>query len=104
MLEKIAELWREARYGGRLLKKNPGFSIIVGITLALGIGATTAIFSVLYATALAPLPFADASRLVYIQLTTPDGRLRAIPVDAADAWRKNAKTVESLSGLLGGVN
>jgi putative ABC transport system permease protein len=104
MLEKIAELWREARYGGRLLKKNPGFTVIVGITLALGIGATTAIFSVLYATALAPLPFADPNRLVFIQLTTPEERIRAIPVDAVDAWRKNAKTLDAISGLLGGVN
>jgi putative ABC transport system permease protein len=103
MLEKIAELWREARYGVRLLRKNPGLTIIVGITLALGIGATTAIFSVLYATALAPLPFADPSRLVFMELMTPEGRNRAIPVDAVDAWRTNAKTLDAISGLLGGV-
>src|SRR5437867_13376541 len=105
MLERIAELWREAGYGMRLLRKNPGFTIIVGTTLALGIGATTAIFSVLYATALAPLPFVDADRLVFIRLTSNEGRGRNLSVDAVDSWRKTTKTLETVSNaLLGGVN
>src|SRR5215813_8531202 len=105
MLEKIAELWREARYGGRLLKKNPGFTLIVGITLALGIGATTAIFSVLYATALAPLRFADSDRLVMFQQRNAEGRLRVIPIDRLEAWRKESKTLEGITyALLGQVN
>src|SRR5437867_5973985 len=97
MLERIAELWREAGYGMRLLRKNPGFTIIVGTTLALGIGATTAIFSVLYATALAPLPFDDADRLVFIRQANNEGRGRNVPVDLVDEWRKNSKTLEAVS-------
>src|SRR5215471_14187744 len=97
MLERIAELYREAGHGVRLLRRSPGFTIIVGTTLALGIGATTAIFSVLYATAFAPLPFAGANRLVFIRLTGNNGRERGVPVDVVDAWRKNTKTVETVS-------
>jgi len=75
MFQKLDELRQEIRHGRRLLAKNRGFTIIVGLTLALGIGATSAIFSVLYATVLAPLPFPEPDRLVGIQLVNSQGRL-----------------------------
>ncbi len=56
MRSNLQDLWREFRHGLRLLSRNRNFTIIAGLTLALGIGATTAIFSVFYATVLAPLP------------------------------------------------
>jgi putative ABC transport system permease protein len=102
MLEKIAELWREVGYGVRLFRRNPGFTLIVGITLALGIGATTAIFSVLYATVLAPLPFFDSDRLVIVQLRDAQGRGRAIPVERLDAWRAQSQTLETVAHALMG--
>jgi putative ABC transport system permease protein len=105
MFERVAELWREARHSVRFLKKNPGFTIIVSTTLALGIGATTAIFSVLYATALAPLPYFDSERLVFIHQDNNQGQRRNLPVDMVEAWRKNSTTLESVStALIGGVN
>ena len=76
MFDRLAELWREAAYGVRVLAKNPTHTLIVSATLALGIGATTAIFSVLYATVLAPLPYADADRLVWIEQRNAEGRGR----------------------------
>jgi len=97
MFDKVAEIYREIGFAVRILRKNRGFTIIVGTTLALGIGATTAIFSVLYATALAPLPFADADRLIFISQTNNEGRYRTVPVDVVDAWRKNSKTLEAVS-------
>ncbi len=100
MFEKIAELWREAGYGLRLCRKNPSFTLIVTITLALGIGATTAIFSVLYATVLAPLPFAEPDRLVMIQDKDANGRIRVFGTDRIDAWRAQSKTLEAVSYAL----
>ena len=58
-------LWHHLQFAVRLLLKNPGFTAVAAIALALGIGANTAIFSVVYATLLAPLPYRDPGRIVF---------------------------------------
>jgi putative ABC transport system permease protein len=59
-------IWQDLRYAARALGRRPGFALVVVVTLALGIGANTAIFSFVNAILLRPLPFQDADRLVRI--------------------------------------
>jgi putative ABC transport system permease protein len=92
-------LLRDIRYGVRSLLKRPGFTVIALIALALGIGANTAIFSLVNAVLLRPLPFAEPDRLVWMWGNIKNGGNRASvsPLDFLD-YRKENTTFEEFAG------
>jgi putative ABC transport system permease protein len=96
----MTELWRDIRYGLRLLWKSPGFTSVSLLALALGIGATTAIFSLLYSVLLAPLPYVDGDRIVMVWSQQKGQRNGVSPSDYLD-WLKQATVFDSLNAWTG---
>ena len=96
----MSTLLQDVRYGLRMLGKNPGFTVVAVLTLALGIGANTAMFSTIHAALLKPLPFQDPGRLVFASATFGG---RPNPMASAPDYydyRDEADSFEALSATL----
>src|SRR6266481_799895 len=89
-------LWQDLRYGARLLMKRPGFAFVVILTLALGIGANTAIFSVFNAFLLRPLPYREPDRLVMVESQNRGNSIGVSFVDYQD-WRTQNHVFEDIA-------
>jgi predicted permease len=100
--ERMPILLQDARYALRLLIKRPAFAAVAILTLALGVGATTAIFTVVNAILLKPLPFAEPDRLVHVSIRGDDGNSYPLPDSDFVAWRARNETLESMAVFDGG--
>jgi putative ABC transport system permease protein len=93
----LVDVWRDVRYAIRLLGRTPGFTTVAVITLALGIGANSAIFSVISAVMLRPLPYADPSRLVSVGERQADGSTGNVGYLTFADWRDRARGFDQLA-------
>jgi putative ABC transport system permease protein len=92
-------LFQDLRYSLRMLRKSPGFTAVALLTLAMGIGANTAIFSVVYSVLLEPLPYKDPSKLIFLNETTPRvGSVTLSYLDFLD-WRSQSATFSQIAAL-----
>ncbi len=98
-LRALARLPQHVAYGWRLLRRAPGFAAAAALTIALGVGATTAMFSVVYGVLLRPLPFGDPDRLVVLWTRAPRLGLARAMVGAANArdWREQNRVFEDIA-------
>jgi predicted permease len=97
----LDELMQDLRYGGRMLRQNPGFTAVAVLTLALGIGANTAIFSVVNAVLLSPLPYTDANRVALVKEVLPKTGPQPISVSGPDIGQiqKLSHVFEAVAGF-----
>ena len=96
----MANFLRDTRFGFRLLRKNPGFAAVAIFALALGIGANTAIFSIFYATLLAPFPYPQPDQLVVVWSSTGGHRNGVSAGDYLD-WKRDSKVFQILGAVTG---
>jgi putative ABC transport system permease protein len=90
-------LWQDFNYGLRQLRKNPGTTAIMIFTLALAIGATTAIFSVVYGVLLRPLPYAESNRIMAVFEVSSQGRPNRIADPNFDDFRDQNRSFQAIA-------
>lgn len=98
----LRDIADDARYGLRILLKNPGFTIVAILSLALGIGATTAVFSVVYGVLVNPYPYANSDRMVHLAVHDNAGNRRFVNLNGPQLQQlRQAGSVESAAAMDG---
>jgi putative ABC transport system permease protein len=102
MWPALERTWRDARYGARALRREPTFAVTAILTLALGVGSTTAVFSVVDAELWKPLPFPEANQLVALYTTGPGATTSYERVSGPDLldWRRQSQSFTELAGYV----
>ncbi|MGH9852126.1 MAG: ADOP family duplicated permease, partial [Blastocatellia bacterium] len=95
----LEELWQDLRYGARITLNHKGFTLVAVLTLTLGIGANTAIFSVVYGVLLKPLPYRDPDRIVTVTLSFPERGIELLRGGDYLDWREQSQRFEQLAGF-----
>src|SRR5688572_6472035 len=97
--QHLEVLMRDIRYAIHTFWRTPGFTAAAILTIALGIGATTAVFAVVNAVLLRPLPYADPANVMLLWATMPDGSRTWLAPPEIDDLRGGAPALESVAGL-----
>src|SRR5215475_10822994 len=95
---RMGSFIQDLRFGARTLVKKPGFTLIAVLSLALGIGPNTAIFSIVYATLLAPMPYPDPDQLVIVWSQARGSRDNTAPADYLE-WKEQATSFQYLEPI-----
>lgn len=95
----LETFWADVRYGLRMFHRNPSFTAIAVLTLALGIGANTAIFSVVQGVMLAPLPYYQPDRLVIVWQNNSQTRRLSVSWPDLEEWQRHANSFEEMAGV-----
>jgi putative ABC transport system permease protein len=102
----MGTFWQDWRYGSRMLRRKPALTLVIVLTLGVSIGINTAVFSVVYAALMRPLPFKSAEQLMVVLAENKRGSgvgdvRGAAPADFVD-WRKDSQSFEALAAFTGG--
>ncbi len=93
----MGDIWKDVKHALHLFFKSPGFTIAAVSALALGIGANTAIFTVVNAVLLKPLAYPDADRIVECELTSPDGNSAIASIPKYMIWRQQTSVFKDVA-------
>jgi putative ABC transport system permease protein len=99
LMQRLAEIQADVRFAWRQLRKAPGFTFVAALTLALGIGANSAIFALVDATLLHPVPFDEPDRLVMVYESLPQFPRAGVSSRNFDDWESRNRTFESMAGV-----